>query len=289
MRLLARFITAVFALTLAAMTVATPAGAGTGFGDVEPGRWYSEPVTWMVAEGITNGTSPGCFSPDDRVTRGQIVTFLFRLDEAEGNQPTPAEHPFTDIVSAYQDDPVGWAFAERITTGTGATTFSPDASITRGDFAVLLWRYAGQPTATRPHPFTDVGRAYQQAAIGWMAETGITTGTSATTFSPDGGMTRAEAATFFHRFVGRPTVVAPAAPAAVCLQEYADVLVDAGLTPAEATCAAPFVADLGLDTLVGVLGGTQPFSGDVVTTLSEILTAGCISPDRQADLIRIFL
>lgn len=290
MRLVARFITAALALTLAATTLSAPAGASTGFGDVEADRWYSQPIAWMVGEGITNGTSPGCFSPYDSVTRGQIVTFLFRLDEAAGNQPEPAPHPFSDVTSAYQDDPVGWAFVEQITVGTSPTTFSPNTSITRGDFAVLLWRYADQPTAARPHAFTDVSRAYQQAAVSWMAETGITTGTTPTTFSPEGTMTRAEAATFFHRFAGQPAVVVPAAASSgVCVQEYADLLADAGLTAAEATCVAPFVTDLGIDTLTAVLNGTQPFSGDLVTTLSDILSAGCISPDRQADLIRVFL
>ena len=288
MRSIARFIMATLTLSIAAAGLASPAGAAAGFGDVDPDRWYTDAVAWMVGEGITNGTSPGCFSPDEPVTRGQILTFMYRLDDARGNEPQSAGHPFTDIVRAYQDTPVGWAHGAGITTGVTETTFAPDASITRGDFAVLLWRYAGRPAADRPHPFTDVTRAYQDAAVAWMAASGITTGTGPSTFSPDGSMTRAEGATFFHRFMDRPTVdtVAAASP---CLAQYERLLTDTGFTAAEAACVAPFLVDYDLDELLEILTGVQPLSGDVLARFSDVIAAGCISPTRQADIIRLLV
>ena len=51
----------------------------TEFFDVLVGAFYAEPVTWLASEGITSGTTPTTFSPDDVVTRGQIATFLWRL------------------------------------------------------------------------------------------------------------------------------------------------------------------------------------------------------------------
>ncbi|MEM9465676.1 MAG: S-layer homology domain-containing protein [Actinomycetota bacterium] len=294
MRLVLRCAITALALTIAATGLTTPAGAADTFGDVDADTWYSQPVAWLVSEGITTGTSPGCFSPSEQVTRGQIVTFLFRLDRARGLDPQPTDHPFTDVVRDYQQAPVGWAYAEGITTGTTSTSFAPDAPVTRGDFAVLLWRYAGRPTTTHAHPFTDVTRAYQQGAIAWMADAGITTGTSATTFTPDGAMTRAEAAAFFHRFMNEPIVVAVAAASTTepvtCVAEYAALLAGVGLLPVEANCVAPFLTGLDLDTVAAILAGEHPIDSELISLLSDILSAGCIPTiDRQAALIRALL
>ncbi len=58
----------------------SPGGsAPAGFVDVPPGRFYSDAVDWLLARGITTGTQPGYFSPDEVVTRGQMATFLWRL------------------------------------------------------------------------------------------------------------------------------------------------------------------------------------------------------------------
>ncbi|MEM9520871.1 MAG: S-layer homology domain-containing protein [Actinomycetota bacterium] len=294
MRALFRSLSAAIVMSLATIGLSSAAGAVDQFGDVERDRWYATSVAWLVGEGITTGTSPGCFSPYDQVTRGQLVTFMFRLDGTLGNQPGANEHPFDDVIHDYQQASVGWAFAEGITTGTSASTFTPEAAITRGDFAVMLWRYAGEPTAAGPHPFTDVTLGYQQAAIDWMAETGITAGTTPTTFAPNGNMTRAQAASFLHRFMDEPATVTPAAATGTesnaCIDEYESILVDAGLTDDEAVCIAPFITDLDIDTVVAVLAGLAPIDAQLIDILSDIIIAGCIpTTDRQAALIRAFL
>lgn len=287
MRSAIRICLAALALTVAATTVAQPANSAAGFGDVEANRWYTAPIAWLVTEGITNGTEPGCFSPNSSVSRGEIVTFLFRLDTARGNDPQTADHPFVDVVRGYQHEPIGWAYDAGVTTGTSATTFAPDASVTRGDFAVLLWRYAGEPAPIDDHPFVDITRSYQNTAISWMAENGITTGTSPTTFSPWGTMTRAEAATFLFRYM---SASAPASVASEthCLQWYRDVMVSAGLSPTEAACVAPYLVDLDRDYLLAALSGEAPISGDLIAVLSEVIEAECISAIRAASVISIF-
>ena len=186
-----------------ALSIATPgmAGAATGFGDVEDDRYYTEAVAWLVNERITTGIEAGCFGPDLDLTRGQVAAFLYRLDDSLGNNPVSGDHPFADVVASYQQTPVGWLYGAGLTTGITANEFAPYRSITRGDFAVLVWRYAGSPQPSAPSPFLDVTSAYQQDAVAWMAEEGITTGTSATTFSPNASVSRAEAATFLFRFV----------------------------------------------------------------------------------------
>ena len=49
-----------------------------GFGDVYVDDYYAEAVKWAVSNGVTNGTAPGQFSPNNPCTRAQIVTFLYR-------------------------------------------------------------------------------------------------------------------------------------------------------------------------------------------------------------------
>ena len=114
----------------------------------------------------------------------------------------PAASGFTDVAEeSYYYDAVSWAVAKGITSGTSATTFSPDASCTRAQMATFLWRAAGSPEPKGiSNPFTDVAAdAYYAKAVQWAVEQGITTGTSATTFSPDAACTRAQMATFIYR------------------------------------------------------------------------------------------
>lgn len=61
----------------------SPAAAGSTFSDVAADAYYRAAVAWAVEKGITNGTSGTTFSPDDTCTRGQIVTFLYRMDQAK--------------------------------------------------------------------------------------------------------------------------------------------------------------------------------------------------------------
>lgn len=56
-----------------------PAAPMSAFSDVPRGRFFSEAIDWLFDRGITTGTGPGRFSPDDPVTRGQMATFLWRL------------------------------------------------------------------------------------------------------------------------------------------------------------------------------------------------------------------
>ena len=109
---------------------------------------------------------------------------------------------FTDVQpGAYYYDAVAWAVEQGITAGTTATTFSPDASCTRAQTVTFLWRAAGSPAPqSTENPFTDVrAGAYYYSAVLWAVEQGMTTGTTATTFSPGSSCTRAQIVTFLYR------------------------------------------------------------------------------------------
>ncbi|MDY4396574.1 MAG: S-layer homology domain-containing protein [Oscillospiraceae bacterium] len=114
---------------------------------------------------------------------------------------------FTDVsAKAYYFDAVAWAVKNKITSGQSDTLFAPDASCTRAQMVTFLWRANGSPEPTVTElPFIDVAAdAYYAKAVLWAVENGITTGTSDTTFDPDGVVTRAEAVAFLWRAAGKP-------------------------------------------------------------------------------------
>ena len=181
----------------------TPAPGGATqnpFVDVKQGDYYYDAVQWAVGKKITSGTSATTFTPDGICTRAQTVTFLWRSQGSP--KAAGAENPFTDVSKdAYYYDAVLWAVEQGITNGTSATTFSPDATVTRGQTATFLWRVAKQPQVDQTaNPFADVTQdAYYYNAVLWAVAKEITNGTSSTTFSPDQGCTRAQIVTFLWR------------------------------------------------------------------------------------------
>ena len=171
------------------------------FVDVPTGAYYYDAVAWAVENDITTGTSATTFGPDIICTRAQMVTFLWRA--AGSPEPESTVNPFTYVsAGAYYYDAVLWAVEQGITNGTSASTFSPDATVTRGQTVTFLWRYDGS-TAVSGSSFVDVAAdAYYADAVTWAASEGVTTGTSATTFSPDNDCTRAQIVTFLYRYMG---------------------------------------------------------------------------------------
>ena len=78
--------------------------------------------------------------------------------------------------------------------------FAPDRVCTRAQAAVLLWQAEGSPAASGTHDFRDVAEgAYYADAVAWAVENGVTSGTSASAFSPNAGCTRAQIVTFLYR------------------------------------------------------------------------------------------
>ncbi|MBE7033773.1 MAG: S-layer homology domain-containing protein [Ruminococcaceae bacterium] len=134
--------------------------------------------------------------------------------EKEPEKPTETEKPqesekatFTDVhENEYYYEPVMWAVSEGITSGTGATTFSPDATCSRGQVVTFLHRMIGSPEpAAISNPFTDVkSDAYYYKPVMWAFGSNITGGTSQAKFSPDANCTRAQVVTFLWRTAGQP-------------------------------------------------------------------------------------
>ena len=173
------------------------------FTDVPVDAYYYDAVTWAVNHDpqITKGTSDTTFSPSDTCTRGQAVTFLWRACGCE--KVTDVENPFTDVKSSdYFYDAVLWAYKNKITTGTTATTFGPNETCNRGQIVTFLWRSQGEPASTASISFNDVAdNAYYYAPVRWAVEKQITKGTTDTTFSPNDSCTRGQIVTFLYRAV----------------------------------------------------------------------------------------
>ena len=177
--------------------------ADSGFVDVSVSDYFYEAVKWAVKAGITSGTGENTFSPELSCTRGQIVTFLWR---AYGSpEPTVGNNPFMDVSPVdYYYKPVLWAVEKGITAGTTSTTFSPEQMCTRGQIVMILWKAVGCPTADDAvNAFADVSpEDYFYHAVRWAVEQGITSGTSADTFSPEMVCTRGQVATMLWRAIG---------------------------------------------------------------------------------------
>ena len=117
--------------------------------------------------------------------------------------------PFTDVRwDAPYAEAVTWMLNNEITQGTAATTFSPDQSLTRAQFAALLWRFSGEPEAEDgSFTFADVEPdSFYSEAVGWMVNEHITLGCvsrSVSLFCPHGRLTTSQIAAFLWRFAGR--------------------------------------------------------------------------------------
>lgn len=168
------------------------------FNDARPTDYFFDAVSWAYYNGIAEGVNEMRFGVNEPCTRGQIVTYLWRV----AGSPTPyGKNPFGDVfVGSYCYDAVLWAYQRGITNGTDPTTFSPNKTVTRGQAMTYLHRFAGSVDASYSVSFADVSpNAYYAPAIRWAISQGITNGTSPSTFSPDAPCTKAQIVTFLYR------------------------------------------------------------------------------------------
>ena len=159
----------------------------------------------------------------------------------KASAPT-GKHPFTDVpAGAYYEDAVVWAVGKNITTGMSATTFDPNGSCTRAQIVTFLWRAAGSPEPKTMKGFDDVAsNAYYAKAVAWAVENGITTGTSASKFSPNDPCTRTQAVTFLFRYAAANGMEA------VTMQELLSGYADAASVPSYAVSAMNWALAAGI-------------------------------------------
>lgn len=210
-----KFFSAILVGALLLTTVPALANENTGdtplpFTDVASGEWYYDAVKYAYAQGLMTGTSDTSFEPNTTMTRGMIVSVLYRR---EGNPDISNEilgYPYEDVLTSdWFSTPVYWARLHGIVTGYSAEQFGPNDPITREQLAAILYNYADYKgwdvSAT-----TDLSRYSDAASISdwattvlsWANAEGLINGMTETTIDPQAGATRAQVAAIMQRFLG---------------------------------------------------------------------------------------
>ena len=154
-----------------------------------------------------NGTSATLFSPGMTLTRGMVVTVLYRIE----SEPDVAEldNPFPDVAAGqYYSNAVKWAADKKLVLGYEDGTYRPDRNVTREEFAAILYRYE-QYTEKIPtdiadeRVFADAGSIseYAKEPVNALVMQGIINGKENNRFDPKGNATRAEFAAMLHRYL----------------------------------------------------------------------------------------
>ena len=171
--------------------------------DVPSDAWYAEAVNAAAKKGLMVGIGNNLFDPQGVVPRCQVAQIVYNM---AGKPEITGTHPFTDVpASAWYNSVVTWAYQNKVVNGTTATTFEPNKAISRQDFALMLYRYAGaKKTAANLDKFADAKAVsdYAQDAVQWAVANGILQGDEKGMLNPKGTLTRAEAATILVRYVG---------------------------------------------------------------------------------------
>jgi CHRD domain/S-layer homology domain len=168
------------------------------FGDIA-GSTFADHIVWAFERGITTGCSsaPPLFCPNDTVTRGQMAAFLDRALDL----PNATQDYFTDDTGSTFEDSINRVREAGIAFGCTTTTYCPTAPVLREQMASFLDR-AFDPANTANDFFTDDETSTHENAINRIAEAGITSGCTATTFCPKNPVTRGQMTAFLHRAMG---------------------------------------------------------------------------------------
>jgi len=176
----------------------------SAFSDVAAGSTFADDISYVSQKGLMSGKGGGLFKPQDAITRGQLVTILYRLE----GQPAVSGEGFSDVAAgSYCENAVKWAAANGITNGGKDGTFKPNDPITREQMATFLYRYnshKGYDVTKRADlsAFPDGASvaSYAKDAMSWANGAGLVNGTSDGRLNPSGGATRGQAAAILHRF-----------------------------------------------------------------------------------------
>lgn len=185
-------------------------GSAPHYEDVPEDAWYYEAVQYTSEHGLFQGITETKFGPHITMTRGMLVTVLYRL---EGEPAVDGEtQPFTDVdASQYYGDAITWAANSGVVNGVTNTRFAPEAAVTREQMVTILYRYAGLKGANvtakadlESFPDHDQVKPYARDAFSWAVGAGIIQGDSnggVTTLSPCNSATRAQVAAVLMRYL----------------------------------------------------------------------------------------
>ena len=171
------------------------------FTDVGMGSWFYDNVKYCYDNGLMIGADASSFVPEGAVSRGQVVTVLYRL----AGTPSVAGQtcPFTDVDESWCKDAIVWGYNAGVVMGYDDNTFRPDECVTREQLAAFVYRYAndGAAASGKTLAFTDGSLVsdYAVPAMNWCINKGVVIGMGDGTLYPQGGSTRAQFAAMISR------------------------------------------------------------------------------------------
>ena len=185
--------------------------AFTPFIDVAKGKWYANAVKYTYENNIISGYNSYTFAPDDKLTRGMLVTILWRM---EGSPSNNGKSRFPDVeTNKYYSNAIKWASDNGVVNGYKNGNFGPKDNITRQDLAGILRNYAiykkknvnKAANLTKYSDYKTISN-YATTSMSWAVATGVISGNKNGTLTPKGNATRAEAAGMIYNYctnVGR--------------------------------------------------------------------------------------
>lgn len=165
-----------------------------GFSDVMSDDWFASSVEFVLENHLMNGYDSNRFGPNDSFSRAQVATVIWN---STGQIAPTKNAPFSDVSSTDWFEPaVAWAYENNVIMGYNDKVFGPNDSVTREQFATILWRYCGSPESEKSldsFPDSTSISTYAKTAMQWAVENKIINGQNGL-LNPQGTTTRAMAA-----------------------------------------------------------------------------------------------
>ncbi len=178
------------------------------FSDVSKDSWYYDAVEYSLQNNLLTGVTETTFEPDTVMTRGMLVTALYRM---EGEPEVEAMFSnFVDVdYGSWYKDAIGWAAKSGIAGGVGDRMFMPDQPLTREEMVTMLYRYeqlkGGGFTGVWAYklPYDDSGfvAIWAYESMSWFIMNDLISGVGENLLAPKEQATRAQVATTLMRYL----------------------------------------------------------------------------------------
>ncbi len=178
----------------------------SAFNDVKSTDWYFKAVSYCYDKGMIMGTNATTFAPNTKLTRGMLVTILYRID---GKIQVDGDCVFPDVDrNMYYYNAIKWATSYGIVRGYEDGTFKPNKNVTREELVVILRNYLrshGVDTSATSdlNRFNDGNKvsSFARTAVEWAIANNVITGYEHdNTIKPQGTATRAETAAVLYKY-----------------------------------------------------------------------------------------
>ena len=151
-----------------------------------------------------DGLPGGLFAPNKELTRAEAVQILYNL---EGQPTVTGDSTFTDLTDDWYVNAITWAEINGVVDGYGDGTFQPNDTVTREEFAQMMYNYASYKEYDLTlegdlSQFEDASAisSWAETAMSWANGSGLINGHDDGTIDPQGTTTRAQAASILMRF-----------------------------------------------------------------------------------------